>query len=147
YACGPSACRVACDTNDDCASGAVCAVEIHTCRGAALCVDDHTLRAPDGKETECAPYRCDGGACKMPCQSVHDCLEGAVCDQTGACAPPPAQDGETDDSSCAVRPASPEPEPGSGLLVVAIGSALARRARRGKPSRTGWGAGRALRSG
>jgi hypothetical protein len=45
---------------------------------AAVC--DESGACPDPHQKACAPYACEGAACKSSCQSDADCSAGAVCD-------------------------------------------------------------------
>ncbi|WP_437833128.1 kelch repeat-containing protein [Sorangium sp. So ce1153] len=83
-----------------------------------------------------APFACSPqtGRRTSPCDSVHDCIDGFVCDASGDCIPPPPNGGYLDDGGCGLAapardPAAPAPLE-LGLLVLSALSAALRRRRR-----------------
>lgn len=79
--------------------------------------------------SDCAPLRCQEGACLRRCQSIHDCAPGFACDPNGACVEPPPNEV----TRCSPAPAPPE----SSFLAAALAGALALAARRISASRRG----------
>ncbi|PIE19984.1 MAG: hypothetical protein CSA66_01875 [Proteobacteria bacterium] len=53
-------------------------------RPASLCAADGAC-AESGAQTECAPYGCEGGACRQSCTEDAHCAPGAVCTSEGTC--------------------------------------------------------------
>ncbi|AUX40216.1 uncharacterized protein SOCE26_016150 [Sorangium cellulosum] len=100
---------------------------------------DHRGASADGVCTslhpDYAPYTCSPqtGLPTDPCESVHDCVDGFVCDAAGDCVPPPPNGGYLDKGGC--RLAAPAAAPAGrgplelGLLVLAALSAALRRRR------------------
>ena len=88
YVCGAVACKTTCTANDECVSGYHCATD-GTCEKnptVAVCDGDHTVTAPDGTKTDCAPYKCDPtGACKTGCSNAAECVSPNVCNTSGKC--------------------------------------------------------------
>ncbi|WP_437927350.1 kelch repeat-containing protein [Sorangium sp. So ce291] len=83
-----------------------------------------------------APYTCSPqtGQPTSPCETVHDCVDGYVCDDAGECVPPPPDGGYLDKGGCrlsalAAAPAAPGPLE-LGLLGLAAACTALRRRRR-----------------
>ncbi|WP_433936177.1 Kelch repeat-containing protein [Sorangium cellulosum] len=100
---------------------------------------DHRGASKDGVCTslhpDYTPFACSPrtGQATRPCQSVHDCAEGFVCDApSGDCVPPPPARGYLDKGGChlAARAAAGLPARGPlgfGLLALAALAAALRR--------------------
>ncbi|WP_438029549.1 kelch repeat-containing protein [Sorangium sp. So ce233] len=100
---------------------------------------DHRGASKDGVCTslhpDYTPFACSPrtGQATRPCQSVHDCAEGFVCDApSGDCVPPPPNGGYLDKGGChlAARAAAGPPARGPlelGLLTLAALAAALRR--------------------
>ncbi|MEB2323367.1 MAG: MYXO-CTERM sorting domain-containing protein [Sorangiineae bacterium] len=133
YACGPTACKDKCATDDDCTNGYECNVESGKCLNGASCDGDHTITAPGQAPTDCRPYRCQaGGTCMTTCVSIDDCVDGFICDTDGRCATATFVRSEDDSAGgCGCRTASSGGGSagwlGAGLLAA---GALVRRRRR-----------------
>jgi len=67
YVCNLSTggCTSTCERDIDCVDTAVCELSSGKCvaKGGAICKDDKTLVDPNGAETDCTPFKCEGGAC------------------------------------------------------------------------------------
>src|SRR5262249_36416969 len=63
----------------------------YECQGGACvhtkptCDGDHTLTKSDGSTINCAPYGCEGSACRTECNSSLECAKGAVCNRNHGC--------------------------------------------------------------
>jgi len=129
YVCGGDKCKKGCEKNTDCASGYVCAPD-KTCTPAGnTCAGDHTVISPDGLEKDCAPYKCELGACKTACASVDDCVLPAVCSASDNTCRPPAKPAG-DEGGCGCRVTGAEGNSGRGApwaLALGLGLALLRR--------------------
>lgn len=68
---------------------------------AVTCLDERTLRDPEGKLTDCAPYKCAANQCTLACASVADCTDGTICSDEGRCVAP--VDGASQESSCGCK--------------------------------------------
>lgn len=86
-------CPTKCEGDIQCARPNVCLGD-GTCQAitAPTCIDTHTLKAPSGLVTECAPYACTGSSCVSKCKSLADCVNGAACDVDGVCRQPSLDD-------------------------------------------------------
>ncbi len=47
--------------------------------------DGNTLVSVTGPRKPCAPYTCEGAACRTACVTVSDCVAPAVCNEVGQC--------------------------------------------------------------
>ena len=91
YACdGKSAtCSTECTSDDQCPAQARCDAKTKQCFEGPLCKDERFL-GNGSTLTDCSPYTCEVAACRTTCRDAHDCVYPAVCDEHGACVPPPA---------------------------------------------------------
>lgn len=140
-----SSCAETCQSNDDCAAGAVCDTTKQQCAPSeAVCGSSSTLLRADGSQQACSPYVCEAGECRRDCRRNADCLEGFSCEDescveestgdnqggAGTTEPP----GSKTDSGCGCRTAS---SPGSdtplGLVGLMALGLLARRRPRSSP--------------
>ncbi|WP_437302345.1 kelch repeat-containing protein [Sorangium sp. So ce388] len=131
-----------CTSTVECQSGfcadSVCCDQpcnIYLCEACS----DHRGATADGVCTslhpDYAPYTCSPqtGQPTSPCETVHDCVDGFVCEAGGACIPPP-NGGYLDKGGC--RLSAPAAAPAAtgqlelGLLGLAAASAALRRRRR-----------------
>lgn len=78
------ACKTKCQSDKDCATGAVCSTNGQCTLGEASCADEHTARGADGKLTKCDPYTCLNGQCRSTCATDLECVTGFSC-QGDAC--------------------------------------------------------------
>ncbi len=122
FACSGTGCATSCDDDDDCGPKFLCDTATSECvaRDTARCVDDFTLRDPNGVDVDCLPYRCEGEACLDTCARTTDCSSSYVCDpDTARCvqSAPTA----TDDGGCGCRApgSAPRSTALSSLLVIA----------------------------
>lgn len=127
-----SACAAgACIKGADASTGICCGLE-----GCALqCLDNDTLRNPDGTRKDCAPYTCEGQSCKSTCASVQDCSSGAICTDQGRCVLP-STDAAADDASCGCKAVGASASSSLGLFgMLGLGGMLGLiRARRRRGS-------------
>jgi hypothetical protein len=134
YTCdGTTQCRTACAADADCATGYRCSSDDKCVpTSSATCIDDVTLKAPDGKTSSCAPFLCSGSACRTTCASLADCAPGFACDETHQCVPPPMAHTQEGGCSCGVVG---EPSPGTsrwGAALLLAACALRLDVRRGR---------------
>lgn len=114
-------CPTKCEGDIQCARPNVCLGD-GSCQAitAPTCIDTHTLKAPSGLVTECAPYACTGSSCVSKCKSLADCVNGNACDVDGVCRQPALDDAT---GGCACR-AGRAPASGDlawlALAVVAL---------------------------
>lgn len=94
----------------------------------AVCDGEGAVRAPSGKVSSCAGYRCKDGACQTTCVTVNDCIAGSVCDPEGRCLPESNADVAADGCSCET-PGSARLRPWSWGLVAMFALMVARRRR------------------
>jgi hypothetical protein len=129
YACDPSsnACFQTCTKDSDCATGNPCSNG--KCVSGATCDGAHTIKNPDGTQTDCAPYNCQGSTCRMTCASVNDCASPNVCDTTNHCVAPAPSSSSGSSGGCAAS--NGQHDDPWALLLGSLGSALllARRRR------------------
>lgn len=130
------------DPKDDCADDGIASCQRDgTCNGSrgcrlyaadvcgeSKCKDSRTLTVTGGDEIDCAPYVCEGSACKTRCASIADCSPGAECSASGECTPP--ADGSSNDQGCSCDMA---PARSSGLGLLTLGLVLTRRRKRRVP--------------
>jgi MYXO-CTERM domain-containing protein len=138
FVCGGAACSVGCVDDSGCSAKFQCDVARGDCvpRIGASCGDEHILTTPDGKTTDCAPYKCSGTLCKTSCSSVLDCVLPSVCDAaTATCIPPSAN--PTFEGGCSTSGAGAPPALGGlGLAALSLAAALGRRRRRRRWTRS-----------
>ena len=129
YACADTSCGASCKTSSDCASGNQCSSGV--CAAEATC-DGHMLVSADGSTTsDCSPYQCSDGACRVACNTVDDCVAPFTCDASHACvsASPPTS---STSGGCTVAFVSSAPE-GTWLALLSLAASallLERRRRR-----------------
>lgn len=128
-----------CGVAAECASGScVDGVCCDSACGVGPCEACSAFRgaAADGACTplhpEYHPYACSPltGEKLSPCGSVHDCVDGFVCDGDGACVAPPASGGYLDRGGCALGAPSPGSRGALGIGITLTLLAARRRARR-----------------
>lgn len=113
----------ACIKSGDSGAGICCGVE-----GCTLqCLDDDTLRNPDGTGKECAPYTCEGQSCKQSCASIKDCTGGAICTADSKCVLP--ADAAASESSCGCKVVGTPRASSLGAFAVVLAALAARRRR------------------
>jgi hypothetical protein len=120
-----------CTTTAQCADGAVCILSTGNCTVVSdpQCVEDHFVVSPDGTSKDCSPFKCKGLVCIERCGSIDDCIEGKVCDASGACIDPPPDPEPPSDCSAAAGTAG-RGAPALGLALAAIAlAAIGRRKR------------------
>jgi hypothetical protein len=127
YGCGATVCNSQCSGAADCAPGSECVSG--ACSVASTCRDDQTVVSPTGTTTNCAPYKCADGRCKDLCASVFDCTSPNVCNQGGACVPPPNED-PTADSGCGFARSSGRASEGAWLVLLTALAGTVRTRRR-----------------
>lgn len=125
-------CRTACATAAECIEGFDCVDKVCKRRTASCSVDGkQRLDATTGAPTECAPYVCVAGACRVECATSNDCQGGTVC-QDKACITPTAGDAGDEGSGCAMgRPSGST----SVASVLALALLLRLRGRRRRSPR------------
>lgn len=124
--CAPFACTrdggcfTECETVAECGEGAVCKTD-GDCEVivADVCDGDHTVVRVDGTSDDCSPFKCTGSTCLDSCDSIDDCVEGMVCDASGACIEPPADPPPPEDCSIEGRPGSATGRTQGVLLALA----------------------------
>jgi MYXO-CTERM domain-containing protein len=136
YTCDPAAvaCRESCASNEDCAAGNACDVELGVCSSSAVCDGDHLLSQPDGGSLDCFPYRCtDIGLCLTACASTADCAPGTTCNASGQCEASAEADSSGEEGGCGCRIARPSPPARVAAAWLGLGALLvvAVRRRRG----------------
>jgi hypothetical protein len=122
-------CKTTCVTGADCASDTVCSSGACVPKqgGSATCVAPSTSRSADGGQSDCAPYTCGPtGTCNLACESVHDCVDGNVCDPGNRCVQAPSN---STGASCSGAPLRPGGAPVSCFVAVAALIAAWRRRR------------------
>ena len=102
YRCAGAACGRSCESDAECDESFRCDGLAHACvpRGAASCDGDHTLLVPNGTESDCAPYKCEGSGCKPKCDSIRDCAFPNECAADHTCVPPLAAPVGTNSGGC-----------------------------------------------
>ncbi len=131
FACGPTDCVTSCGSASDCAPGYGCDLSTRTCRAdTPTCDGDHTLSRPDGTTESCAPYRCTtAGNCSSKCTQTGECVAGFVCASSGVCTKLDEQDSA---GGCTLTGAGSAGIPGTGLALLLVTWARARRRRMGR---------------
>ncbi|MFO0555969.1 MAG: hypothetical protein U0271_46755 [Polyangiaceae bacterium] len=129
------ACTTSCTTAADCSPNAACREKECVKVESPECDGDHTIIRPDDTTKDCSPFKCGEAGCFTTCRSVDDCVDGKVCDESGACIDPPPDPTAPDDGcSIGARPTSESARGPLGLLLVAMGL-IASRVRRKEASR------------
>ncbi len=131
YQCGDGqGCKTSCTTDHDCASTHRCEGTQCVARAKAACDGNHTLVAPDGKVTDCAPFKCSGDTCRTTCARVDDCVSPASCGFDNVChAPQDAAVTPPDDGGgCSVTRA-PDARTAWAAFASALVLGMSRRAR------------------
>jgi MYXO-CTERM domain-containing protein len=120
-----------CTTTANCAGGAVCILATGQCAvvESPKCVEEHFVVSPDGTSTDCSPLKCGDSGCLNRCLSIDDCVDGKVCDASGACIDPPADPPPPEDCNASAGTAS---RGGAAGVLALLGLAVmgARRKRR-----------------
>jgi MYXO-CTERM domain-containing protein len=128
FACGTDGhCLGSCAVETDCAQGFTCDATKCVPKSGSTCQDDQTVLDSKGNATPCDPYKCAGGVCGTKCTIVDDCVSPNICNDAGKCVP--RATGPVTPSGCGVRTAG-GPEGGAGVVLMAIGLAVAARQRR-----------------
>jgi len=141
YACGGDGKCVSegtCTSTSQCAGGAVCILSTGQCTVVTKpqCVEEHFVVSPDGTSKDCAPLKCDEAGCLRNCESVDDCVEGKVCDATGACVDPPPDPEPPSDCSAAHATEGHEGGAlGAGAFVALLGLVSMRRRKKASVTR------------
>jgi hypothetical protein len=128
FACNGNVCGVTCKVNGDCMPGNKCDPTTGKCVSGASCDGQHTVTSPNGTQTDCAPYICEGSTCKTSCGAVTDCADPFVCDPAGHCVSQPGAP-SSEVGGCAIRTKHGEPS-STGALVALAGLAILRTRRR-----------------
>lgn len=103
YVCADAvACRTNCEKNSDCSTGFACSAA-KKCEPSGNHCEGNDLVDTEGKKTACAPYVCEGSACKTTCDTIDDCVAPSVCNAQGKCVKPA---GGADDGGCGCRTAA-----------------------------------------
>jgi MYXO-CTERM domain-containing protein len=145
YTCGTDdTCLERCEQDADCTQGYACDEITQRClpsASAATCSEDRlTSQGQNGANTPCKPFLCvpASGTCAVSCAFTTDCSPDFVCEpSTKTCLPAPADNGGSDDTSCACRAAGAAPKSSGYLALAALGVALTglrRRRRSRKPA-------------
>jgi hypothetical protein len=128
FACGDGACLTRCTADTECAPTYRCAAG--KCVTGTYCADERTQRAPGAADVDCAPYVCEGQACRTSCDSSTQCQGGYLC-SGGSCVTPPSATG--DEGGCAAAGANGgEPSALAALGLGLVGLAIARRRARAR---------------
>jgi MYXO-CTERM domain-containing protein len=118
-----------CKNAGTCNAQAACESKVTVVKGA-ICKNRQTLEDRDGNLTPCAPYTCEGDACKGTCKSIDDCVAPATCSGTGTCISPIASaPDDTQAAGCACRTSQPATNPLPWLALGVIGWAIRSRRR------------------
>lgn len=130
YVCGDAACLTRCTADTECTTNYRCVSG--KCVTGAYCTDDRTLTTPGAADVSCAPYLCEGQACKTTCASSTECEGGFLCSD-GKCVVASTST-VSDGGGCAIASEDRGARGGAALagLCVAL-VALARRRGRGAP--------------
>jgi TATA-box binding protein (TBP) (component of TFIID and TFIIIB) len=139
FACGETACKTSCSSDDDCDPRFFC-TDAGDCepRTETLCDGDHTLISASGFEQSCSPFKCtEANACLSSCASNADCVDGFECSAEGQCEAPPLWRTESGCSCRAAGSGDHRDEP----LWLAAGASMAlffaRRRRQRRHRRVG----------
>ncbi|MCU0658788.1 MAG: hypothetical protein MUF64_27075, partial [Polyangiaceae bacterium] len=101
YICKGDGCGSECFSSADCADKFRCDQARGVCvpDNGAFCENEVTLVNDDGSTRSCAPYACEGSACKEQCSSVKDCALPNICDAVSrTCIP--AQPNPSEEAGC-----------------------------------------------
>lgn len=102
YACVAGVgCAATCTGDESCGSRAHCDAGQCVANEGATCTNSRTLVEANGVSLDCAPYACEGAACRIACVSVKDCVYPAQCSSDGKCVPF-AESAAPDGSGCSV---------------------------------------------
>ncbi|MFO0679374.1 MAG: hypothetical protein U0169_22795, partial [Polyangiaceae bacterium] len=134
YACGATACLVACRSNSDCVNG-VCDATGKCVVGDA-CVDRSTLRRQDGTNVTCGDYVCQGSSCRTECVSVDDCADGLSCSSDRKCTAMAPVQVPSDGGCASVVSRQRDRDGGHAILLVAVAVAATARRRSRQGVRT-----------
>jgi hypothetical protein len=131
FACDGATCKTSCSSDADCEPRFQCDAGKGDCipRTIAVCDGASTLLNPDGTTTSCAPYGCEGSACKNQCSSVLDCVLPNVCDDSSrTCIP--SRPNPNEEAGCHLAPGPHRGAAGVLGLLALLGALRLRRARR-----------------
>ena len=79
-------CAASCTTQANCAARSHCDAGSHTCLpDEGTRCDGNDVVAPDNTRKPCAPFACEGAACRTACRNLQDCSAGSACDFGGLC--------------------------------------------------------------
>jgi hypothetical protein len=93
-------CLALCGKDADCVDGYACVAGKCTKRTASCASDGASVIGADGTHQDCAPFRCQAGACLWQCATSDDCAAGLTCDVASKqCVAAPTQGS----GGCAVR--------------------------------------------
>jgi MYXO-CTERM domain-containing protein len=110
-----------------------CDLASHKCVTGASCDGDHTLVAPDGTKTDCAPYKCEGDRCKETCASIRECSFPNECTESShTCVAPLASTPPSSGCSCRAAGAQGAERTAGGLAAGLLLLFVARRRERGR---------------
>ena len=129
YACLTNlGCAAKCTTNAECAPLHRCVDQRCIPDQGTICEDPRTLVSAAGVRTDCAPYRCDGAACRTACETNSDCADDADCTSNQKCVPFIAEPNIA--SGC--RASRGRGDSGYGLVALAAAAVLRARRRRAR---------------
>jgi len=108
---------------DPCGDGGVCSGMVCVLETTPECVDGHLLRAADGTEVDCAPFRCTvEGICLPSCETSADCTAGYRCSASSRCVAATDSSPGADPVGCDCgTPGPSRPKLGIGWLVALLG--------------------------
>lgn len=142
YTCDPDAraCKISCNNQKDCVSGALCNSDEGTCTASGpICDGASTVVHPDNSRESCAPFACSSGQCKEVCSHNADCAPGFACasqrcvESSDAGRPiAPSSKGDSDGGACtceSARASAPSRNFGVGSLA-SLALLMVRRSRR-----------------
>jgi MYXO-CTERM domain-containing protein len=134
YACGDTACLLACTADTDCADAYECSDgECVPKTTAASCSTDLSTSTPQKTmmPVPCTPYICESssGICRTTCTTIDDCASGYICDSNKSCVPSAAEKSSSS-SGCGCRVGAGAPS-GAGVgAILLLGLSSLRRRRR-----------------